>query len=194
MLKTVSRLLIMNFPRVLDQTMRGVKNDREVPMRYRLIFRGSVLPLFLAILISDPVRCSVPQTVTLAAQFPPAIVITEGKVAQGFPYLTGGVGSDERAAMEERAKNYNVKLVFAAKDGSFLADVKLTITGGKDFGAINATATGPWFYIQLPPGIYHVKADFEGRSKEAKLVGVVPDRRVQQVFVWDLEAGKKASN
>ncbi len=59
-------------------------------VKNRLTIQRNKLALLLAILIFDPVRCTVPQTAALAAQFPPAIVINEGKTAQGFGYLSGG--------------------------------------------------------------------------------------------------------
>jgi len=146
------------------------------------------LVLFLAVLVFDPLRCAAPHTAS-AAQFPPAIVITEGKTVQGYPYLTGGVGSDERSALEERGKDYNVKLVFAESDGSFVAAVALQIVGAKNQPIASLTTTGPWFYIQLPPGIYHVKASFAGQVKEARGLRVSQDKRVQRAFVWALSKG-----
>ena len=134
--------------------------------------QGKNLALLLALLVLDPIRCSVPQTGVLAAQFPPAIVITRGKTAHGFVYLSSGVGADERLALEERAKAFNVKLVFADADG-------------KGEAILSTTTAGPWFYIQLPPGIYNVKATFGGQSKEIKKLLVSNDRNTHQVFVWD---------
>jgi hypothetical protein len=147
--------------------------------------KGKNLALLLALLVLDPIRCSVPQTGVLAAQFPPAIVITRGKTAQGFVYLSGGVGADERLALEERAKAFNVKLVFADADGAYVANVQLEIADGKGEAILSTTTTGPWFYIQLPPGIYNVKATFGGQSKEIKKLLVSNDRITHQVFVWD---------
>jgi len=148
--------------------------------------QGRNLALLLTLLVVDPVRCSVPQTAVLAAQFPPAIVITRGKTAQGFVYLSGGVGADERLALEERAKGFNVKLVFAGADGSYVAEVKLEIADGKGDAILATTTTGPWFYIQLPPGIYNVKARFRGQIKEVTTLRVSKDRTTHQVFVWDI--------
>ena len=125
-----------------------------------------------------------------AAQFPPAIFITEGKTAEGFPYLSGGVGSDERLALEERAKGFNVKLVFAAADGSYVADVKLEIGDAKNQAMISTTTTGPWFFIELPPGTYSVKATFAGQSKEVRALRVSKNKRAYQVFVWNLAGGE----
>jgi hypothetical protein len=74
----------------------------------------------LALLVLEPLRCGGPVPELPAAQFPPTIVIVEGKTTQGFPYLSGGVSSDEREVMEERDKSYNVKLMFAAKTDAYL--------------------------------------------------------------------------
>jgi hypothetical protein len=103
--------------------------------------QGKNLALLLALLVFDPVRCVAPQTAVLEAQFPPAIVINRGITAQGYVYLSGGVGSDERLALEERAKGFNVKLVFAATDGSYLAGVKLDIADRKSEAILSTTIT-----------------------------------------------------
>ena len=155
-------------------------------MKYRLPITEGRFALLLAILLLAPLSCAALRSVVLATQFPPAIVITEGKTAEGFPYLTGGVGSDERLALEERAKAFNVKLVFALSDGSYVAGVKLEIVGAKNQVIVSTTTTGPWFYIELPPGTYSVKAIFAGQSKEVKALPVSQDKRAYQVFVWNL--------
>ncbi len=162
-------------------------------MDHRYQTQGASLALLLALLVFDPVRCSAPQTAALAAQFPPAIVISEGKTAQGFVYLSGGVGADERMALEERAKGFNVKLVFADTGGSYVADVKLEIADVKSGTVLSTASIGPWFYIQLPPGIYDFKATFAGQSKEVKALRVIKDKSTHQVFVWDLGGSPKTA-
>jgi hypothetical protein len=128
----------------------------------------------------------VPPITGHAAEIPPAMVITAGKTNQGFPYLFGGVSSNEREAMEERAKDYNLKLVFAEKSGPYLSGVSVALASVKG-GEILAIATdGPWFYIQLPPGTYGIKATYKGETKQAKSVQVTKDKPVQQTFIWDL--------
>ena len=143
----------------------------------------SVLPLGLILL---PIRCTEPIPELVAAQFPPTIVIIEGKTVQGFPYLFGGVGSDEREIMEGRGKNYNVKLVFAEKRGAFISGVTVVIANAKGAEIVALKTEGPWFYIQLPPGDYAVKATFKGETKQIKELRVAKDKRVQQGLIWDL--------
>jgi len=155
-------------------------------MNLRSVFGAPSLGLFLLIVVFDPLRCCVPSTESLAAQFPPAIVIAEGKTAQGFPYLSGGISTDERERMEEMGKTYNVKLTFAEKKGAFVAGVRLVI--GRDNGEelVNLVTDGPWFYIRLPAGVYNLQATFEGEKKEVRRLPVFKDKPIQRGLVWDL--------
>jgi hypothetical protein len=116
----------------------------------------------------------------------PAIIITEGKTSHGYPYLFGGVSSNEREVMEQRGKAYNVKLVFAEKRGAFISGVSVVLADGKGAEIVSLATDGPWFYIQLPPGSYTARATFKGETKQIKDLRVPKDKVVQQVFVWDL--------
>jgi hypothetical protein len=147
---------------------------------------GKLLGILLLILVFDPLRCTMPTTRAIAAQFPPSIVITEGKTAQGFPYLSGGVGSDERDALEERGKGFNLKLVFAERRGPFLADVRIVIADGKGAEVISLASAGPWFYIQLPPGRYNVKAVYKEQAKEIRNLELAKNKTVRRTLVWNL--------
>jgi len=146
--------------------------------------RGWVI--LLLVLAFDPLRCSRPTTQAVAAELPPSIVITEGKTAQGFPYVSGGVGADERAALEERGKAFNVKLAFAEQRGPYLADVNVMIVDGKGAEILFLASAGPWFYIQLPPGRYNVKATYNGQTKEIRNLQVPKDKAVSRVLTWNL--------
>ena len=152
----------------------------------RLILSRQGWVVLLLVLAFDPLRCSRPTTQAVAAEFPPSIVITEGKTAQGFPYVSGGVGSDERAALEERGKAFNVKLAFAEQRGPYLADVNVMIVDGKGAEILSLASAGPWFYIQLPPGRYNVKATYNGQTKEIRNLQVPKDKAVSRVLTWNL--------
>lgn len=155
-------------------------------MSSRSVFGVSLLGLVLLVVHFDPLRCSSPTAKSLAAQFPPAIMITEGKTAQGFPYIFGGISTDERARMEEMGKAYNLKLVFAAKKGPFIAGVRLVIAGENGAEIINLVTDGPWFYIRLPAGVYRLRATFDGQKREVRRLSVSKDKRIQRNLVWDL--------
>ena len=145
----------------------------------------SVLGLVLFILL-EPTRCGVPTLHAQSAHLLPAIVITEGATTQGYPYMFGGVSSNEREVMEARAKDYNLRLVFAAKTGAFLSGVMLVVATASGAEIISVATNGPWFYIQLPPGNYWVKARFGEETKQVKNLRVVKDRSMQQNFTWDV--------
>jgi hypothetical protein len=148
--------------------------------------------LTIAVLF-ETARCGAPTVELRAAEFPPALALTEGKTAQGFPYLFGGISSNEREAMEERAKakGYNVKLIFADKGGPFIAGVAVVIADAKGAEVASVTTDGPWFYIQLPPATYSVRATFKGQTKQIKEFKAPRDPGVQYTFVWDLGEGRE---
>jgi hypothetical protein len=149
--------------------------------------------LFLVLpLAFDPLRCAVPRAEAATTEYPPWIVITEGRTAQGFPYLYGGVGSDEREMVEKRGAAYNVKLSFAAKGGPYLSDVLLVIADAKKGQLVSLTTNGPLFFIRLPPGIYTVTATFRDETKEIKALAVEKDKTVRRTLIWDL--GEQSPN
>jgi hypothetical protein len=155
-------------------------------MRTHLTPSARWLAGVIFVFLLQPTRCGLPTVNFEAAEIRPAIIITEGKTSEGFPYLFGGVSSNEREAMEERAKDYNVKLVFAAKDGSFISGVAVRIATAKGVQIAAVATDGPWFYIQLPAGIYSVRATLNGETRQIKELRVTKDKMVQQGFVWDL--------
>lgn len=144
-----------------------------------------MIGLALFILL-EPTRCGVPQVQAQNARLLPGIVITEGVTPQGHPYMFGGISSNEREVMEGRAKDYNLRLVFAAKSGAFLSGVMLVLAAANGAEVVSVATTGPWFYIQLPPGNYSAKATFGEETKQVRNLRVVKERVVQQVFNWDV--------
>jgi hypothetical protein len=128
----------------------------------------------------------VPTRDSFAQEFPPGVMILQGKTMRGYSYISGGVSSNEREIIEEAGKAYNVRLAFAEKRGPYLADVRLVIEGAQAAQIIAITTPGPLFYIQLPPGNYSVKATFNGQTKEIKRLEVPKDKMIRQTLVWDL--------
>ena len=68
----------------------------------------------------------------LLLALPPAAVAQDEILAPGFangiPYLSGGIGDEEREAIDRARNNYNIKLVLAEASGSYVSDVTLHIT------------------------------------------------------------------
>lgn len=149
-------------------------------------FRWAGWATLLLVLAYEPLRCTMPTTLAVAAQFPPTIVITEGQTSLGYPYLTGGVGSDERAALEERGKTFNLKLAFAERRGPFLADVNVVITDRKGAEILSLASAGPWFYMQLPPGSYNVTATYKKQTNELRNLQLPKGLAIKRTLVWNL--------
>ncbi|MFW5836880.1 MAG: hypothetical protein ACOCVM_02655 [Desulfovibrionaceae bacterium] len=101
-------------------------------------------------------------------------------------YLTGGVGKGERSFLERVVDQgeYDLKLVFAVKDGAYLADVIVEIRNLKGDLLANAVSKGPWFFVGLDPGMYKVSATV-GDVRLTKKVQV-PGRGMKEVcFLWE---------
>jgi len=112
--------------------------------------------------------------------------IVKGETAQGYQFMSGGVGSGERDAIIEAAKSYNLGLSFAARSGQYLSDVKVLITDERGKEIVNTTAAGPLFYVELPGGRYNVTATYDGRSEEIKGLQVPSGSRVSRLFHWNV--------
>ncbi len=112
--------------------------------------------------------------------------LVEARTAAGFRYISGGVSSEERESMQAHARDYNLRLTFAAKSGAYLAGVTLLIRDTKGSEIINAVTNGPWFFIDLPPGNYSVTATFERQSREIKNIRVSKGQTVRRNFYWDV--------
>ena len=88
----------------------------------------------------------------------------------GVKYLTGGVGLSERTHMEQMAKKYDLKLVFADPAGAYLANVQVDIQNGNGASLIQRDSNGPWFYAELPAGQYTIIATHNGKTETRKVV------------------------
>jgi hypothetical protein len=84
--------------------------------------------------------------------------------AADVPYVSGGVGTDERLEMTAREKDHNLKIVVADDSGDFLADVQIAIDSAKKETVLEATMAGPILLAKLPPGTYTVKATSEAKT------------------------------
>jgi hypothetical protein len=85
------------------------------------------------------------------------------------PYLSGGIGTDERDALSAEAKNYNLKIVFATKGKSYLADIAVKMKNESGKTIIDATSDGPWFFTRLSPGKYTVFATMKEEALRQKV-------------------------
>ena len=105
------------------------------------------------------------------------------KMYQGIPYISGGVGDEERDLLQAQSREYNVKLTFAAKEGNYLSDIPVTIMDSQGRKVLDAVAEGPLLYTKLPPGTYNVIAQADGQTHQRK-VQVNQQQLAQVTFAW----------
>ncbi len=105
---------------------------------------------------------------------------TQGEVT----FVTGGVGIDERNALDASRSNYNLSLLFSVQGtGNYLSDVKIRITDLKGNVFLETVSDGPKLFAKLPPGRYIVIADLNGETYH-KTVSIRGKQNTSLYFSW----------
>jgi hypothetical protein len=112
--------------------------------------------------------------------------LISSKTGQGYAFMSGGVGIEERNLMQRKAGAYDLDLSFADKQGHYLSDVSVVIDDENGTQLVNSTATGPFFYIDLPTGKYDVKASFDNQTEEIKNLNISKDHSTKELLHWNL--------
>ena len=86
-----------------------------------------------------------------------------------IPFLSGGVGDASMAQLTAREKEFDLKLFLVGQSGSYLSDIRITITDASGIGVLVTTSEGPVLLANLPAGTYNVKAQKNGHTLEQKL-------------------------
>ena len=115
------------------------------------------------------------------------IPLIEPKVENGIRYITGGVGLEEREAMQEAfdSGDYNLKIVLATKNGPYLSLVPVRITDATGKVMLETDQTGPWLYVNLPRGKYKITATYN-RMERTRTVSVNGGMNMA-TFYWDYD-------
>lgn len=107
----------------------------------------------------------------------------EAQSYKGIPYISGGIGADERSTLSTMAKKDNLELSFALQDKDYLGGAKVLIKDDKDHVVLKATSDGPLFYTKLPEGAYTIMATANGKTLIQKVR--IPDKKERMVyFAW----------
>lgn len=118
--------------------------------------------------------------------YPESEDLPEARVAGGIPYLTGGIGAAESAAIRAAFKRYTLALTFARREDGhnvFLTDLPVVITDASGVAVFEATTDGPFLLVDLPAGAYQVSATSRGESRQAQ-VRIVAGEHLEQAFLW----------
>jgi len=151
------------------------------------ISTDGVVAVVLSLSLLSPWLLGVVVSKAYVPDNPPGVV--QGNSEGGLRYMSGGIGTEERDFMKRQAPRYNLRLSFAVNSGQYLSEGKLVIENQDGKQIMGATTNGPWFYVQLPPGKYTVKAMFEGRAKEIKNLILTGDQPLSRIMHWDLGLG-----
>jgi hypothetical protein len=103
---------------------------------------------------------------------------------QGIPFISGGFGLEERGALAAKYKEFNLKLMFAAKSGEYVADVTVEISDNRGGKVLVAAADGPWVFTNLPAGKYIVTATYMGKEKRNKVNIAKGQKQIALNFYW----------
>jgi hypothetical protein len=99
--------------------------------------------------------------------------------------VCGGIGSDERRALEEETRGTNLSMeFFVANRRAYVAGVEVAITpldGAEAGRRIDVTADGPLCFVKVAPGRYRIDAELNGFTRSARTT--VPDRPAHQAHV-----------
>src|SRR4029077_14898093 len=102
----------------------------------------------------------------------------------GIPYISGGVGTDEREILLQMSQDDNLQLIFAAQNGEYLSDVNVVITKGKGQQVLSTVTQGPWLFTKLPAGPYEVTAEAKCPALH-RVVQVPRSGQAHVLFSWE---------
>ena len=104
-------------------------------------------------------------------------------------YLSAGVGIEERSAIYP---SFPLKLVFTAGGRPYVAGVTVTVeavNSSLQIGIPPEEITGPWLFLDLPDGTYHISATMEKRTERLTHVKVEHGRQRTLYMRWPEDRG-----
>lgn len=101
----------------------------------------------------------------------------------GISYFSGGVGEVERARLDKAARDFNLKVVMALKNGDYLTDAAVLVTDLQGNRVLELPSQGPWFYAKLPPGTYNVSVSTGGETQQKRVSVAATEQQVVH-FYW----------
>jgi hypothetical protein len=104
-------------------------------------------------------------------------------VVSGIPYMSGGVGEQERLCLAPMEKDYNLKMVFSLNSKQYLANETVTIHDMQGREVFLGRVDGPWLFVRLPSGDCKVTVSSEDRKSETRHVKAGKAMHVEY-FTW----------
>ena len=127
--------------------------------------------------------CLLTAATTRAAEMRSADEYLQVQRFDNIPYLSGGVGTEERANLRSLAADDNLALSFSLVDGQYLGGAQVSIKGRDGKEILAAAADGPLFFAKLPAGHYVVEATAMGNSI-TRAVNIPAKGQAHIFFAW----------
>jgi hypothetical protein len=110
---------------------------------------------------------------------PPAL---EPQQQGNITFVSGGAGDEDRMALKQVENQYNLRLLFAARNGDYLANIAVTLTDARGNAVLDTISDGPIFYARVPPGRYRLTVSNQGQSQSRDIT--VGSGAVRADFYW----------
>jgi hypothetical protein len=121
----------------------------------------------------------------LAAVLAPAGALVRGTTDSGLAFVSGGIGSEDMAALDQERGRYDLAILTAAKgSGAFLSDIHVRITDAHDVQVLDTVMDGPWLLVDLPAGHYTIAASLADQVQKSTL-SLLANGHHQATFYFD---------
>jgi hypothetical protein len=115
-------------------------------------------------------------------QPPPEPLALQPQQQGNITFVSGGAGDEDRDALRQVENQYNLRLLFAARNGDYLANVAVTLSDARGGAVLDTIAEGPIFYARVPPGRYRLTVSEQGQSQSRNIS--IGNGAVRQDFHW----------
>jgi len=108
-------------------------------------------------------------------------VVEQKQAEVGF--VTGGIGDDERAAIQAASKHYNLHVTNTSAVHAFVGESEITILSATGQEMLRVTS-GPLLYAQMPAGKYTLNAT-RGEQTQSKPFTISGKKRSTMQLIWE---------
>ncbi|HTN72290.1 MAG TPA: carboxypeptidase regulatory-like domain-containing protein [Methylomirabilota bacterium] len=105
------------------------------------------------------------------------------KTYGNIPYVSGGVGIEERDRLIATSHGDNLRLSFAMQNGEYLGGAEVIIKNDRGNEILQAAADGPLFFAKLPAGMYTIEATTMGETL-TRTVNIPTKGQAPIFFTW----------
>jgi hypothetical protein len=111
-------------------------------------------------------------------------VMVEAGEKFAVPFMSGGIGQAEAAAMRKAGRDFDLRVEFSERqDNDFVADADLQVTDMSGAAVFTLADAGPIVNVELPAGQYRVASSWHGQT-ESRLVQLDGKSGQDLFFHW----------